>query len=185
MLKVEAEQFFREQIKTRWPRWRCSGAEVSDFLRQIVKLETPIALEAVIRTKENATTYTWPQLAEFRKYIREVSREKSDPTEDTSTPIEEKYISCYALNTDTGRNIEFMSKSSSPEGAMADFALYLKRFDKEPTDYQFYIGHENFDKFFHDRHAVFCRQNPRILEHTKKLQSKGQTCQGIVDEIPF
>jgi hypothetical protein len=144
MLDIEAQAFVREQIIPRWPRWKRSGVGVSDFIRQLKKIDTTTAEEAIIRTKENSKTYTWPVLSEFRQYIAEVIRENHTPSQNT----EPKWVECYALETDTGKSIELCVPAGlSEEGMKAEFARHLERYDLNPTDFTLYIGQENFDKF--------------------------------------
>ena len=191
MLEIEAQTFVREQIIPRWPRWRRSGVEVSDFVRQLKRLESETALEAIIRTKETSTTYTWPVLSEFRKHIATVIRETKtfeNETTEKSDPLD-KYISCYALNMGNGKYIEFLSSSGSVDGAKVDFASYLIRHDVVPTDYTLYIGQENFDEFFHTKHDVLCRLDPAIARRVEKLQALSETgtppWEAYEDDIPF
>jgi hypothetical protein len=68
------------------------------------------------------------------------------------------------------KSIQFLSGSSSPEGAQTQFAAYLAEYGKNPTDYVFYIGIESFDRFFHDRYEIHCKQNPKIAESTERLR---------------
>jgi hypothetical protein len=185
MLEVEAQAFVREQIIPRWPRWKRSGVGVSDFIRQLKKIDTTTAEEAIIRTKENSKTYTWPVLSEFRQYIAEVIRENHTPSQNT----EPKWVECYALETDTGKSIELCVPAGlSEEGMKAEFARHLERYDLNPTDFTLYIGQENFDKFFNDRYEAKCFINPSIKEKTAQIATiaeKKQAWQKILDEIPF
>jgi hypothetical protein len=149
MLIAEAEAFVREQIIPRWPRWKRNGVVVSDFVRQLKKLDSETALEAIIRCKETSTTFTWPNLSEFRKHISAVIKENHTPT--THEEGYSKWIDCYALNDDTGKYVLLCQPSAlSEEGLKAGFAHYLLHWDLDPTDY---------------------RLNPQIAERTEKIRA--------------
>lgn len=179
MLIAEAEAFVREQIIPRWPRWKRSGVEVSDFIRQLKKLDSDTALEAIIRTKEQGKTYTWPDLVEFRKQISLVIKENHTFTTQQDKPC--KWVDCYALDEETGKYILLCQSSAlSEEGLKAGFALYLKHWGFEPTDYTFFLGDENYRTFFDRRHEALSRLSPKIATRVAAMQEVGG-----VDDIPF
>lgn len=169
MLIAEAQTFVREQIITRWPRWKRSGVEVSDFVRQLKKIDTDTALEAIIRCKETSKTITYPVLAEFRTKIAEVIREEKKDTPHTNRAIDE-YMECYALDEETGKYRELMIKTESVDEAKVRFAKDIEYYGGVATDYTFYIGESTFSAFSQRRWEVRKGLFPEIEERAKKLQ---------------
>lgn len=154
MLDTDADQFIREQIIPRWPKWKTSGVVCGDFKRQLKKIDSDTALEAIIRAKETSKTITYPVLAEFRSKISEVIRDKKVHT--TKPNPMDKYIACYALNEGTGKYLELLAETSSNEGAAVITANYLRKYGYDPTEYTYFIGQENFNNFFNKRHDIRC-----------------------------
>jgi hypothetical protein len=189
VLSVEADQFIKEHIMGRWPRWNPTNIERSDWRRILSRVDSETAEEAIIRTKEDSKTIMWPVLYEFKRKLGVVIGEFKKQQKDTtpSDPLK-GWTPCYALNMDNGKWQEVMAPEGHPDGCRVAVAEYLRKWDMDPTDYIIYIGNENFQEFSKTRHEIVCRLNPKIAEHTKRLREnheKSMRLKEIIEDLPF
>lgn len=171
-----------------WPK--TSPAELG-LLRKIVGPMSFYGAKEVLERARIDSKYMTLPIKEISKHVKVWK----------SKPIGEQ-ITCCALERETGKSYECVVLAQSSEGAKVGMAKYLTRYNLDPTDFIIYVGEENFDSFFFERHRIRCELNPAIKTTTERLRKKQfaglrQTVDAVVssmapefgafndDDIPF
>jgi hypothetical protein len=170
MLPEEEQEIVKMALEF-WPK--AQEYEVGLLRKQIKGADFDKIKEALEKTRLNSTYSTLP-LKIINEKIKHIK---------SRGPASGSYITCYAVNTSTGKYLEVSVLAQSSDGARVEMAKYLEQWGMDIVDYEVFIGEENHQLYFDRRHAIACSLDPNIEENVKRIQSIVDRGGSVIDAV--